>query len=114
MSKRKLGLAALVLVCAAASVLAVTANKGSAKSTAAFKVAWIYVGPHNDHGWSEAHDKGRLYVQKQLGSKVQTTYKENIANGAQLQQTVSSLVNDGYKLSLGTSDGYCDKTIAAE
>ncbi len=41
MSKRKLGLAALVLVCAAASVLAVTANKGSAKSNAAYKVAWI-------------------------------------------------------------------------
>ena len=49
MSKRKLGLAALVLVCVAASVLAVTATKGSAKSTAAYKVAWIYVGPHNDH-----------------------------------------------------------------
>src|SRR5438067_9939269 len=114
MSKRKLGLAALVLVCAAASVLAVTANKGSAKSTAAFKVAWIYVGPHNDHGWSEAHDKGRLYVQKQLGSKVQTTYKEDVAVGAQLQQTVSSLVNDGYKLIFGTSYGYFDKTLAAK
>ena len=43
------------------------------------KAAWIYVGPHNDGGWSQAHDNGRLYVQKMLGSKVQTTYKENIA-----------------------------------
>ena len=50
-----------------------------------FKAAWIYVGPHNDAGWSQAHDMGRLYVQKQLGTNVQTTYKENIANGAQLQ-----------------------------
>ncbi len=114
MSKRKLGLAALVLVCAAASVLAVTATKGSAKSTAAYKVAWIYVGPHNDHGWSEAHDKGRLYVQHALGSKVQTTYKENVANGAQLQQTVASLVNDGYKMIFGTSFGFFDKNLAAK
>src|SRR5438094_9014939 len=114
MSKRKLGLAALVLVCAAASVLAVTANKGSAKSTAAFKVAWIYVGPHNDHGWSEAHDKGRLYVQKQLGSKVQTTYKENIANGAQLQSTVAGLVNDRSKTTFSTPFGFCDKPPAAQ
>src|SRR6266576_3499558 len=114
MSKRKLGLAALVLVCAAASVLAVTANKGSAKSNAAYKVAWIYVGPHNDHGWSEAHDKGRLYVQHALGSKVQTTYKENVANGAQLQQTVASLVNDGYKMIFGTSFGFFDKQLAAK
>ncbi len=114
MSKRKLGLAALVLVCVAASVLAVTATKGSAKSTAAYKVAWIYVGPHNDHGWSEAHDKGRLYVQHALGSKVQTTYKENVANGAQLQQTVASLVNDGYKMIFGTSFGFFDKNLAAK
>ena len=54
-----------------------------------FKVAWIYVGPHNDGGWSQAHDDGRLYVQKMLGSKVQTTYKENIAVGAQFEQTVA-------------------------
>ena len=114
MSKRKLGLAALVLVCVAASVLAVTATKGSAKSTAAYKVAWIYVGPHNDHGWSEAHDKGRLYVQHALGSKVQTTYKENVANGAQLQQTVAGLVNDGYKMIFGTSFGFFDKQLAAK
>jgi basic membrane protein A len=114
MNKRKLGLAALALACAVASVLAVTASKGSAKSNAAFKVAWIYVGPHNDHGWSEAHDKGRLYVEKALGSKVQTTYKENIAVGAQLQQTVASLVNDGYKMIFGTSYGYFDKQLAAK
>ena len=114
MSKRKLGLAALLLACIAASALAVTVNKGSARSNAAFKVAWIYVGPHNDHGWSEAHDKGRLYVQKQLGSKVQTTYKENIAVGAQLDQTVASLRNDGYKMIFGTSYGYFDKQLAAK
>jgi len=114
MNKRKLGLGALLLACIAASALAMTVSKGSAKSNAAFKVAWIYVGPHNDHGWSEAHDKGRLYVQKQLGSKVQTTYKENIANGAQLQQTVASLVNDGYKMIFGTSFGFFDKQLAAK
>jgi basic membrane protein A len=113
MNKRKLGLAALLLAGIAASALAMTVSKGSAKSNAAFKVAWIYVGPHNDHGWSEAHDKGRLYVQKQLGSKVQTTYKENIAVGAQLDQTVASLVNDGYKMIFGTSYGFFDKSLAA-
>src|SRR5262249_50019800 len=78
------------------------------------KVAWIYVGPHNDHGWSQAHDQGRLYVQKALGSKVQTTYKENIANGPQLQQTVASLVAQGYKLIFGTSFRFFDKKLAAK
>ncbi|TMM08780.1 MAG: BMP family ABC transporter substrate-binding protein, partial [Actinobacteria bacterium] len=46
--------------------------------------------------------------------KVQTTYKENIAVGAQLQQTVASLVNQGYKMIFGTSYGYFDKALAAK
>jgi basic membrane protein A and related proteins len=115
MRKRKHALAALLVAIAATAVLlAAGVGAGSAKSSGAFKVAWIYVGPHNDGGWSQAHDAGRLYVQKMLGSKVQTTYKENIAVGAQLQQTVASLVNQGYKMIFGTSYGYFDKKLAAK
>ncbi|HLY94977.1 MAG TPA: BMP family ABC transporter substrate-binding protein [Gaiellaceae bacterium] len=106
--------AVVALVAMVATALAVGVTTGSAKSDSAFKVAWIYVGPHNDGGWSQAHDAGRLYVQKALGSKVQTTYKENIAVGAQLQQTVASLVNQGYKMIFGTSYGYFDKALAAK
>jgi len=116
MSKAKV-LVLLLLTCAGVAVLALAAGTGSARSkrqSAAFKVAWIYVGPHDDHGWSQAHDKGRLYVQHALGSKVKTTYKQNIAVGAQLQSTVQSLVNQGYKLIFGTSYGYFDKKLAAK
>jgi basic membrane protein A and related proteins len=118
MRKGKLALAALFAALVTTAVLlAVGATAGSASprsAKAAFKVAWIYVGPHNDAGWSQAHDQGRLYVQKMLGSKVQTTYKENIAVGAQLQQTVASLVNQGYKMIFGTSYGFFDKKLAAK
>jgi basic membrane protein A len=115
LTKRKLALpAAALVIAAAAAVLALGTSPGSAKSSGAFKAAWIYVGPHNDGGWSQAHDAGRLYVQKALGSKVQTTYKENIAVGAQLQQTVASLVSQGYKIIFGTSYGYFDKALAAK
>jgi len=69
LTKRNIALAAIVIV-AAAAVLAVGTSAGSAKSSGAFKAAWIYVGPHNDGGWSQAHDQGRLHVQKTLGSKV--------------------------------------------
>jgi basic membrane protein A len=113
--QKKLGaVGVLVALAAAAVVLAVDIGNGSAAKGSAYKVAWIYVGPHNDHGWSQAHDQGRLYVQKALGSKVQTTYKENIANGPQLQQTVASLVQQGYKLIFGTSFGFFDKKLAAK
>ncbi len=113
MKRGKLALVgALVLAAVIAGITQTT--KSSAAKQSAYKVAWIYVGPHNDHGWSQAHDEGRQYVQRTLGSKVQTTYKENIANGAQLQQTVASLVQQGYKLIFGTSFGYFDTKLAAK
>jgi basic membrane protein A and related proteins len=118
MKRKKRALAvSLAALAAIAVALAAGVTAGSAKShnaKAAFKVAWIYVSPHNDAGWSQAHDQGRLYVQKMLGSKVQTTYKENIAVGAQLQQTVASLVNQGYNMIFGTSYGFFDKKLAAK
>jgi basic membrane protein A and related proteins len=117
MKNGKLALAAAFLACAGAAALALGAATSSArthKQSKVFKVAWIYVGPHNDHGWSQAHDQGRLYVQKKLGSKVQTTYKENVALGPQLQSTVASLVRDGYQMIFGTSYGYFDKKLAAK
>ena len=115
MRNRKLALGAIVLVVAAAAVvLALGTSPGAAKSNGAFKVAFIYVGPHNDGGWSQAHENGRLYAQKALGSKVQTTYKENIAVGAQFSQTVSSLVAQGYKMIFATSYGYITPAIAAK
>src|SRR5712691_1241096 len=112
MKRTKFALAALLVTIASVALVAATA--GSAKHSAVFKVAWIYVGPHNDAGWSQAHDEGRLAVQKALGSKVQTTYKENIAPGAQLNQTVASLVNQGYKMIFGTSYGFFSKALAAK
>jgi basic membrane protein A len=117
MKRRNKALAVALLACTGALVLALAATTGSArthKQSKAFKVAWIYVGPHNDAGWSQAHDAGRKYVQKMLGSKVQTTYKEKIALGPQLQQTVATLVRQGYQLIFGTSYGYFDKKLAAK
>ena len=102
MKRRRFALA-LPLVLAAALVLALGVSNGSArphKESAAFKAAWIYVGPHDDHGWSQAHDKGRLFVQKSLGSKVKTTFKELVPEGPQTCQVIESLVRDGNKIIL--------------
>jgi basic membrane protein A len=104
---RKLALGAIVLVVAAvAAVLALGTSSGSAKSNSSFKAAWIYVGPHNDGGWSQAHDVGRLHVQKALGSKVQTTYKELVPEGPQTCQVIDQLVRDGNKIIFATSYGF--------
>lgn len=104
--KRRRFVFVLPLAAVVALVLALGVSTGSAKQQAAFKVAWIYVGPHDDHGWSQAHDKGRVYVQKQLGSKVKTTFKELVPEGPQTCQVIESLVRDGNKLIFSTSFGF--------
>ena len=104
MRKRKalfLGVVALLVVAALGLATSVAARPRATP----FKVAWIYPGPHNDGGWSQAHDAGRLYVQKVLGNKVQTTYKENVTSNAQVPQVVAGLVRDGYKMIFATSFG---------
>ena len=103
----------LLTAVAAVGVAATGASASSGTKTAALKAAWIYVGPHNDGGWSQAHDQGRLYVQKMLGSKVQTTYKENVPEGPQVTQVIEQLVRDGNKIIFATSFGYQD-AMAAE
>jgi len=115
MKKRKFTLA-LPFALAAALILALGVSTGSArpqKKAAALKAAWIYVGPHNDNGWSQAHDKGRLYVQKQLGSKVETTYKELVPEGPQTTQVIESLIRDGNKIIFATSFGFQPAMVAA-
>ena len=114
MPRRKLALAAALLTAVAAAVaLALGVSTGSAAKSAPFKAAWIYVGPHNDGGWSQAHDAGRLYVQKALGSKVQTTFKEQVPEGPQVSQVIDSLVRDGNKIIFATSFGFQPAMAAA-
>src|SRR5436309_12084859 len=113
MNRKKTALAALLLTIATASVALVAATAGSAKRTDVFKAAWIYVGPHDDAGWSQAHDEGRLAVQKALGSKVLTTYKENVPEGPQVSQVIDSLVRDGNKIIFATSFGFQPAMVAA-
>src|SRR3954471_266255 len=114
MTKRKLALAAVLGVLAAVvAAFAVGASAGTAGKSAPFKAAWIYVGPHNDGGWSQAHDEGRLAVQKALGGSVQTTFKENVPEGPQVAQVIDSLVRDGNKIIFATSFGFQDAMAAA-
>jgi basic membrane protein A len=109
-------LAVALLAVAGVVALVIGVSIGSARTTkkaAAYKAAWIYVGPHNDNGWSQAHDQGRLYVQKALGSKVKTTFKELVPEGPQTLQVLDSLVRDGNKIIFSTSFGFQPAVVKA-
>src|SRR3954466_16269812 len=114
--KRRRFVFVLPLGAAVALVLALGVSTGSARThskSAPYKVAFIYVGPHDDHGWSQAHDKGRLYVQKQLGSKITTTFKENVPESPQTALVIGGLVRAGNKTIFATSFGFQPAMVAA-
>lgn len=79
-----------------------------------FNVAFVYVGPHDDGGWSQAHDVGRLYVQDNVAN-VHTTYVENVAEGADAEQVIRSLARKGFNVIFTTSFGFMDASeVVAE
>jgi basic membrane lipoprotein Med (substrate-binding protein (PBP1-ABC) superfamily) len=48
-----------------------------------------------------------------LGSKVETTYKENVPEGPETAQVIEDLVKDGNKIIFSTSFGFSDAVAAA-
>jgi basic membrane protein A len=102
-----------LLVVAAIGLAACGGSTSTPPANAPFKAAWLYVGSAADAGWTKAHDDARIYVAQQLGSQVQTTFKENVPEGPQAAQVIDSLVADGNKIIFGTSFGFQDQMDAA-
>lgn len=100
-------------VVATAVGLTAAATSASSSVSGPIKAAWIYVGPTTDHGWTQAHDDGRKFVQKALGDKVKTTFKENVPEGPQTAQVIEDLIRDGNKIIFSTSFGFGDAMAAA-
>src|SRR5450830_792103 len=111
----------LIVLLAIAFVVGSTGCKTAATPTPAptpapvakmLKVAFVYVGPHNDGGYSQAHEDGRLYLQ-QNDPNVETTYSESIPEGSQAEKTFRDYASAGYKLIFGTSFGFMEPMVNA-
>lgn len=76
-----------------------------------FNVAFVYVGPHDDGGWSQAHDVGRQWVQDKV-KDVHTAYVETVAEGVDAEQVTRSLARKGFDVIFTTSFGFMDATEA--
>lgn len=99
-----LKLAAIGLILAMGTALAHAAD-------APLKVAFVYVGPVGDVGWSYAHDQGRLAMEKALAGKVKTTYVENVPESSDAERVIRQLAVDGNKLIFTTSFGFMNPTL---
>jgi basic membrane protein A len=78
-------------------------------------VAFVYVGPIGDGGWTYAHNEGRLYLEEQLGDSIHTAYLESVPEGADAERVIRNLARQGFDIILTTSFGYMDPTgVVAE
>jgi basic membrane protein A len=107
----------LIVLLAIAFVVGSTGCKTAATPTPApaakkLKVAFVYPSPHNDGGWSQAEEAGRLYLQ-QNDPNVDTTYSESIPEGSQAEKTFRDYASAGYDLIFGVSFGYMDAMVNA-
>src|SRR5262249_25759232 len=70
-------------------------------------VGFIYVGPHDDFGYNQAHAQGAAAVKKMAGVKV--LEEENVAEDVAVAKTMQSMIEqDGATLLFPTSFGYFD------
>jgi len=75
------------------------------------KIAFAYVGPVGDGGWTYAHDRGRLAMQKELGDKVQTSFVEKVPEAADAERVFRDMVSQGNTLIFGTTFGYMEPML---
>jgi len=76
-------------------------------------VGFIYVGPHDDFGYNQAHAQGAAAVKKLAGVKV--LEEENVPEDIAVVKTMQSMIEeDGARLLFPTSFGYFDPYILRE
>ncbi|MGY0196383.1 BMP family ABC transporter substrate-binding protein [Leptothrix sp. BB-4] len=75
------------------------------------KVAFAYVGPVGDAGWTFAHDNARKAVEAEFGDKIVTSFVENVPESADAERVMRDLVGQGNKLIFGTTFGYMEPML---
>jgi simple sugar transport system substrate-binding protein len=118
-SKRSvIKLAALTAVAAAALVGCGKKEEPKAEAPAAaaakaepLKIAFAYVGPVGDGGWTFAHDNGRKAIEKEFGDKVVTSFVEKVPESADAERVIRDMAQQGNKVIFGTTFGYMEPML---
>jgi len=88
-----------------------TASAAALKPAGPLKVAFAYVGPVGDAGWTFAHDRGRKEVQAEFGDKVATSFVENVPEAADAERVIRDMIEQGNGLIFGTTFGYMEPML---
>jgi len=93
-----------------ASAAPVAAASAPAKAEP-LKIAFAYVGPPGDGGWTFAHDNARKALEKEYGDKIVTSFVEKVPEGADAERVFRDMVGQGNKLIFGTTFGYMEPML---
>ena len=85
--------------------------KADAAKAEPLKIAFAYIGPVGDGGWTFAHDNGRKALEAALGDKIKTSFVENVPESADAERVMKDLASQGNKLIFGTTFGYMDPML---
>ena len=122
LSKLTFKIAALTAVASAALVgcgkkeappapAAAPAAAASAPAPEPLKIAFAYVGPVGDGGWTFAHDNARKALEKEFGDKIKTSFAENVPESADAERVIRDMATQGNKLIFGTTFGYMEPML---
>ncbi len=75
------------------------------------KIAFAYVGPVGDGGWTFAHDNARKALEKEFGDKIKTSFVENVPESADAERVLRDMATQGNKLIFGTTFGYMEPML---
>jgi basic membrane protein A len=89
----------------------VASAPAAAPATAPLKIAFAYVGPVGDGGWTFAHDNGRKAIEKEFGDKIVTSFVEKVPESADAERVIRDMVGQGNKLIFGTTFGYMEPML---
>jgi basic membrane protein A len=78
---------------------------------APLNIAFAYVGPVGDGGWTFAHDNARKALEKEFGDKIKTSFVESVPEGADAERVFRDMVGQGNKLIFGTTFGYMEPML---
>jgi len=96
---------------APAAVVPATPASTAAAPAAPLNIAFAYVGPVGDGGWSYAHDNARKALEKEFGDRIKTSFVESVPESADAERVFRDLVGQGNKLIFGTTFGYMEPIL---
>ena len=95
----------------ASGAAAASAAAPSAAAKGPLKIAFAYIGPVGEGGWTFAHDNARKAVEQEFGDKVQTRFVEKVPESADAERVLRDMASQGNQLVFGTTFGYMESMV---